>query len=245
MYLSIFFQHAKCFTTSTGQEDAICALKLHILEYRRPLIGLYVVVHAVQATYFDQKFHATFFLAPDEAGIAPSRHKSGTALRDSTPPRTDPRGHSKRAEDNSAADNGSHLRGSTSEPPQRRSSRFSAWRNAEGSAEQLLTATQEAVAARTVDPYRATEPQQQLHPAMQPKSSLQQPAGSSANTPGQGQAGNWSHEEEELLDREVQDELLATIEEQDQALRSATCQTARSQLPPSFASLEGVLRELH
>lgn len=210
-----------------------------------PQTGLYVVVHAVQATYFDQKFHATFFLAPDEAGMAPSPHTSGTALRDPTPPRTDPRGHSKRAEDNSAADNGSHLRGSTSEPPQRRSSRFSAWRNAEGSAEQLLTETREAVAARTVDPHRATEPQQQLHPAMQPKSTLQQPAGSSANTPGQGQAGSWSHEEEELLDREVQDELLATIEEQDQALRSATCLTARSQLPPSFASLEGVLRDLH
>ncbi len=215
-------------------------LKLHILQYSVPCSTVITNVCVAQATYFDQKFHATFFLAPEEAGMERSPRPIGAALRDPTPPRTDPRGHSRMpsaapantaerqqsAEDASAAEDRSQMRGSISEPPQRRSSRFSAWQMADRGAEQLLSEPHQEAAAHNAVLHRAREPTEpQAGAAMQAKSSFHQPASGIASPQVQGQGGSWSHEEEELLDREVQDELLATIEEQEQALRSAAVLT--------------------
>ncbi|BDA46361.1 hypothetical protein COCOBI_08-4530 [Coccomyxa sp. Obi] len=161
------------------------------------------------ATYFDQKFYATFFLAPDEAGIGPSTIPQ--AVRDPTPARAALRGDPEPRANYSPYRN-PHL---------------PIWRRAEGSTEQASHKLQESADANELD--RATAPEQHAESARKPEESMHQtasridaqPFNSSdpVRTHTQAHQNSQVHKEEELLDRELQDELLATVEEQEQALR--------------------------
>ncbi|CAL8462495.1 g2028 [Coccomyxa elongata] len=166
-------------------------------------------VFRIKATYFDQKFYATFFLAPDEAGVGPST--APRALRDPTPAHAAPRGDPKpRANDSP-----------------HRSPHLSVWRRAEGSTEKASNNLQENADSVGLD--RATAPEQHAASALTQEESMHQSASrmdaQPLSSPGavrthmQGRQHWQVHEEEELLDRELQDELLATVEEQEQALR--------------------------
>ena len=165
----------------------------------------------MQATYFDQKFYATFFLAPDEAGVGPST--APRALREPTPAHAAPRGEPEPWRNDSP----------------HRSPHLLVAKRADGSTEQTLNRLQDTADADELN--RAIAPQQQASPALEPQKTMNQSASRTdqlSSSPGavrthvQERQHSRFHEEEELLDRELQDELLATVEEQEQALRSVT-----------------------
>ena len=150
----------------------------------------------MQATYFDQKFHATFFLAPEEAGLAAKPPDVAGTRSVLTPRASNPRsGDTAQPVDHVSEPEGAQDAKATPKQKQRRSPQGPA--HSASSGQRAAAEPREGPAAQQPLPANAGA-LPHTHPL-----GLRQEAGGPA----------------QALDAEWEEELIATIEEQDQALR--------------------------